>query len=262
MQFEVDTTIMVVDVEPLFIYLLNKPQVLTLAIAILIGLSYYFGNLLSLNNWQSNNLTKQSYLFIGIGFLAGYVVFPLLLYYFIFHFFYNSDIFSFLLLSGLFFSLVLMDKVLYHNIRIIADNFVNFKENNGKIRFGHSYYEMFDNKVLNVIGNIYGGLFTNIIILFLLNVLIYNITKNSILIIGMIWLDFLILTKTAILSNLNYQGSIAEIKFIGSDDSKTFRLIEFIEKGNFLKVQDKETKKVLVIPTSRIEAIHLFDEMK
>lgn len=88
-------------------------------------------------------------------------------------------------------------------------------------------------------------------------------TTDIILLIGTLILNLLIVTRVAILSSLHFQSTIAEIKFIGSLEPKKYRLIEFIEKGAFIKVQgtnqDYEHVTVFTIPTSRIEYIKLQD---
>lgn len=223
--------------------LINNPPLLSIFIGTLIGLFYYFGSIINANNWQYNNVEKHGNIFHGFYFMTFFVFFPIIILYVINLFFDVASFlqkfplwFYFLILIVLLSCLELLDKWIYTKLR------------------------NFDDPTYPALGVWFARSGEWKYLFYLLNYGILVMTKDSVLIFAMIVFDFLIITKFARLSNLNHQGAKAEIKTIDSNELKTVRLIEFIEKGTFLKVQDQETKKGIAIPTSRIEYLNLIND--
>src|SRR5574341_344154 len=215
-------------------YLVTNPQLLTIIIGIFLGLCYYLGDLIQANNWQYNDLPKQKHFFVGVGFITNYIFIPVTIFYILYALKNNSLSPSTMVYFG---SLVVLNSLINKDILRIGGDIVKF--NNNRIKA---------HPVL---------LFCYIIVAIIFTLFIG--TSDLILLIGTLILDLLIVTRMAILSSLHHQSTIAEIKFIGSSEPKKYRLIEFIEKGAFIKVQginqDYEHETVLTIPVSRIEYI-------
>ncbi len=225
------------------INLIKNPTLLSIFIATLIGLFYYFGSIINANNWQYNNLQKQLHIYHGFQFMVQFVFFPIIIIYVIDSFF---DIVSFLQKVPLIAYFILI--IILYLILLKLDSWIY-----GKLRD-------FDNPIYPNLGVGVARAADLKYILYLSNYGILILTKDSVLILAMILFDFLIISELARLSNLNQQGAKADIKLLDSNEVKTVRLIEFVEKGTFLKVQEKETKDALAIPTSRIEFLKLIDE--
>lgn len=215
-------------------YLANNPQLLTLFTGIFLGLCYYLGDLIHTNNWQYNDLTKQKYFFVGFGFITDYIVVPAAILYIIYALKNNSLNPSTMVYFG---SLMVLNSMIRKDILRIGGEIVKFNKNKIKAH-----------PVLLFCYIIFAVIFT-----------LLMGTSDIILLIGTLILNLSIVTKVAVLSSLHYQSIIAEIKFIGSSEPKKYRLIEFIEKGTFIKVQDTnqdyEHVTTYTIPTSRIEYI-------
>lgn len=213
-----------------FVNLIYNPPLLSIFIGILIGLFYYFGSIININNWQYNNLEKHRHILHGVDFMTFYVFFPIIILFVINLFFEIASFLQefplllyFLTIIALFIFLMRLDNWIYTKLRNFGDP-IYPAIGVGLARSGDLKY-----------------------LLYLSNYGILILIKDSVLILAMIVFDFLIMTKFARLSNLNQQGAKAEVKTIDSKEIKTFRLIEFVEKGAFLKVQDKETKNAIAV---------------
>jgi hypothetical protein len=88
-----------------FVYLINNPALLSICIATLIGLLYYFGSLINANNWQYNYQTKQLHIYRGFNFMFYFVFVPIMIVYLIDYF---LDVSSFLQKFPLWFYFILI----------------------------------------------------------------------------------------------------------------------------------------------------------
>lgn len=224
-------------------HMIANPTLLSLFIGVLVGLCYYFGSIINANNWQYNNAERFGQIYRGFDFIVMYIFFPIIIIYVIDS--YLFDVGSllqkvplylyFTLIIVLWFSLIVLDGLIYNKLRNFDDVFIS----NIGVRFARIGEWKY--------------------VLFLSNYGILILTTDVVLILTMAIFDFIIISKLARLSNLNHQGAKAKIK-VPNLDMGIVRLIEFIEKGSFLKVQDKDTKHAFVIPTSRIEYLELIED--
>lgn len=224
-------------------YLIVNPTLLSLFIGVLVGLCYYFGSIINANNWQYNNAERFGHIYRGFDFMVKYIFFPIIIIYLVDSYWF--DVSSYLLevsITIYFIVLILLWRLLIILDVLVYNNLINFKD----------------------------PLYSNIIILiahtgdlkyalFLSNYGILISTNNIVLILTMVIFDFIIISQFARLSNLNHQGAEAKIE-VPNLAINEVRLIEFIEKGSFLKVQNKDTRQVFVIPTSKIEYLELIEK--
>jgi len=229
---------------PSFITL--QPVLATTILALIGGVAYLFGWIRSANDWQYQNNVKYGYLYHGFHFLMEFIVIPLPIFFFILFLLENSGLHITIFLTTFYawvYLIILL--ILYLGLqkldRYIMDKISHF-EDPRKVFIGIFLAISGDVKYVIFLAN-YGLLLT---------------TQDIFWKILLLLMDLLLLMKLARLSNLQNQG--AEAIIVKRDKSMRVRLIEFVGKVNFLKVQEVETKKVLVIPVKEISSMELMEK--
>ncbi len=225
-------------------YLISQPAILTVTISLFIGVFYFIGSIIGSNNWQYKNSSKESKIFLGFMFISELIFIPSFLLWLFLNLIsiwinvesYLSLIPSFVYLIGLFVYFFLIEK----ESRAMSKRITNFESTHSIksliiTRFG-------DLRYLFILANY--GLVINYQPINIIFLLIFNL---------------LIVCLWAHLSTLHYQTATGYIK-TSSKKNLEVRFIEFLERGSFLKVQEKKTKDVIVIPTSEIKIIKLIDK--
>ncbi len=234
-------------ISKIYVFLIDEPILISTFVALFVGIIYFFGWIVNANNWQYQNSDRQGHMYKGLFFIVTFLIFPIFV---IFGIVYLLEIFG----LGVTFFMSKIPLWIYLLIIIVLlfaleklDDWIKKKLSNFEdvmYHLGVGFSKVGDIKYLFYLSNY--GIFVS-----------SEVTPTLILI--TLVLDIMILIKWARLSTLNQQGAEAIIT-LNKGENLRVRLIEFVEKGGFLKIQDKKSKKVYAIPTLRIEKIELISK--
>lgn len=227
-------------------YSIENPVLIPTIIASLVGLFYYFGWIVNANNWQYQNSSKQSHIYRGFWFVTNFIFIPAVVIIGLVYLFDKNGAITNILAKiplWIYFALIVVVLIVLEKL----DNWI------------HNKLANFEDLALASLGVRISRIGDLKWLFFISNYIVFSLTGNLVLILILLWLDFLILSKWARVSTLLNQGAKGIIKIKGKKQKKV-RLIEFVENGLFLKIHDETTKKVFAIPTSEIENMELIDE--
>ncbi|MCX6666489.1 MAG: hypothetical protein NT038_10620 [Euryarchaeota archaeon] len=224
-----------------------QPIIITALFTGLIGFFYYLGWIINANYWQYQNSTKETHIYRGFIFLSVSVFFPgILILFLIYLVDKNGEITSFFQnISIILYLIILL-------IIVLLMNYLDTKMFYKIRKFIESNWIM-ESFLLGLLRALF----------FLMNygivVSVENYSSKYFILLITVWLDIWILSQWARISTLPGQAAEAEIELRNGNEKIKVRLIEFVEKGLFLKVQEikKDEEKVFAIPTSQIEKMEL-----
>lgn len=232
------------------VYLIQQPILIPSITAFVVGMLYFFGWIVNANTWQYQNSGRQSHIYRGFDFFFGLILPTFLIYglVFVLENTFNVRIVAILnTIPSWIYPLVLFVFLMFLE-RLMGwteKKIVNL-ENPVLAKLGVAVSKFGDFKYIYILSNL--GFFLS------------SASSSSIMTAFVLFIDFVILLRWARLSNLDFLRGLSIISMNGSKQKITARIVEFVENGKFLKVQEKETKTVMFLPTSEIGRIETMAE--